>query len=85
MEVVELLNGGNQGMEPSQRWKHGRGFCNGTVHSFTSNWRELRTVVETLKREEMVFNKSEVGWFFTSRIMKSPTTFARKVPEKPSY
>jgi hypothetical protein len=26
-------------------------------HIFTSNWRELRTVVETLKREEVVFNK----------------------------
>jgi hypothetical protein len=33
------------------------GTWNGTVHSFTSNWRELRTVVETLKREEVVFNK----------------------------
>jgi hypothetical protein len=33
------------------------GAWNGTVHSFTSNWRELRAVVETLKREEAVFNK----------------------------
>jgi hypothetical protein len=33
------------------------GAWNGTVHSFTSNWREIRTVVETLKREEVVFNK----------------------------
>jgi hypothetical protein len=33
------------------------GAWNGTVHSFTSNWRELRTVVETLKIEEVVFNK----------------------------
>jgi hypothetical protein len=33
------------------------GDWNGTVHSFTSNWRELRIVVETLKREELVFNK----------------------------
>jgi hypothetical protein len=30
---------------------------NGTVHSFTSNWIELRTVAETLKRDEVVFNK----------------------------
>jgi hypothetical protein len=33
------------------------GAWNGTVHSFSSNWRELRTVVETLKIEEVVFNK----------------------------
>jgi hypothetical protein len=36
------------------------GSWNGTVHSFTSNWRELRTVVETLKREEVIFNKVNV-------------------------
>jgi hypothetical protein len=33
------------------------GALNGAIHSFTSNWRELRTVVETLKREEAIFNK----------------------------
>jgi hypothetical protein len=33
------------------------GAWNGTVHSLTSNWREPRKVVETLKREEVVFNK----------------------------
>jgi hypothetical protein len=33
------------------------GAWNGTVHSFTSNWISLRTIVETLKREEVVFNK----------------------------
>jgi hypothetical protein len=33
------------------------GAWNGAIHSFTSNWRELRIVVETLKREEVVFNK----------------------------
>jgi hypothetical protein len=33
------------------------GAWNRTVHSFTSNWRELRTVAETLKREEVVFDK----------------------------
>jgi hypothetical protein len=40
---------------------------NGTVHSFTSNWRELRTVVETLKREEVVFNKlrGRMVFYFT--------------------
>jgi hypothetical protein len=40
---------------------------NGTVHSFTSNWRELRTVLETLKREEVVFNKirGRMVFYFT--------------------
>jgi hypothetical protein len=33
------------------------GDWNGDINSFTSNWRELRTVVETLKREEVIFNK----------------------------
>jgi hypothetical protein len=33
------------------------GAWNGAIHSFTSNWRELRTVVETLKREEVILNK----------------------------
>jgi hypothetical protein len=33
------------------------GAWNGTVHSLNSNWRELITTTETLKREEVVFNK----------------------------
>jgi hypothetical protein len=33
------------------------GAWNGDIHSFTSNWRELRTVEEILKREEVLFNK----------------------------
>jgi hypothetical protein len=43
------------------------GAWNGTVHSFNSNWRELRTVVETLKREEVVFNKlrGKIVFYFT--------------------
>jgi hypothetical protein len=43
------------------------GDWNGTVHSFTSNWRELRTVVETPKREGVVFNKfrGRMGFYFT--------------------
>jgi hypothetical protein len=40
------------------------GAWNGTVHSFTSNWRELITVVETLKREEVVFNNLRVRMVF---------------------
>jgi hypothetical protein len=41
--------------------------CNRTVHSFTSNFRDLRTVVETLKREEVVFNKlrGSMVFYFT--------------------
>jgi hypothetical protein len=38
------------------------GAWNCTVHSFTSDWRELRTVVKTLKREEVVFNKQFSGF-----------------------
>jgi hypothetical protein len=40
---------------------------NGTVHSFTPNWRELRTVVETLKREEVIFNelRGRMVFYFT--------------------
>jgi hypothetical protein len=43
------------------------GAWNGTVQSFTSNWRELRTVVETLKREEVVINKlrGRMVFYFT--------------------
>jgi hypothetical protein len=33
------------------------GAWNGSIHGFSSNWRELQTVVETLKQEEMIFNK----------------------------
>jgi hypothetical protein len=33
------------------------GDWNGAIHNFTSNWRELRRVVEILKSEEVVFNK----------------------------
>jgi hypothetical protein len=43
------------------------GAWNGAIHSFTSNWRELRQVVETLKREEVVFNKlrGRMVFYFT--------------------
>jgi hypothetical protein len=43
------------------------GDWNGTVHSFTSNWREFRTVVDTLKREEVVLNKlrGRMVFYFT--------------------
>jgi hypothetical protein len=43
------------------------GAWNGAIHSFTSNWRDLRTVVETLKREEVIFNKlrGRMVFYFT--------------------
>jgi hypothetical protein len=43
------------------------GARNGTAHGFTSNWRELRPVVDILKREEVVFNKlrGRVVFYFT--------------------
>jgi hypothetical protein len=40
------------------------GFWNGTAHSFTSNSRELNTVVDTLTRKEVVFNKLRVRMVF---------------------
>jgi hypothetical protein len=43
------------------------GAWNGNIHSFTSNCRELRTVVETLNREEVVLNKlrGRMVFYFT--------------------
>jgi hypothetical protein len=43
------------------------GAWNRTVNRFTSNWREIRTVVEALKREEVVFNKlrGRMVFYFT--------------------
>jgi hypothetical protein len=40
---------------------------NGSIHNFTSNLRELRKVVESLKREEVVFNKlrGRMVFYFT--------------------
>jgi hypothetical protein len=40
---------------------------NGDIHSFTSNWRELRTVVDIIKREELIFNKlrGRMVFYFT--------------------
>jgi hypothetical protein len=52
--TFEWVDSGNGALPKMESWM---GDWNGTVHSFTSNWRELRTVVETLKREEVVFNK----------------------------
>jgi hypothetical protein len=60
-EWVDSVNGSLSKMEA---WM---GAWDGTVHSFTSNWRELRTVVETLMREEVVFNKlrGKMVFYFT--------------------
>jgi hypothetical protein len=43
------------------------GAWNGDIHSFTSNWRKLRTVVETLKGEEVIFKKlrGRMVFYFT--------------------
>jgi hypothetical protein len=52
--TFEWVDSGNGSLPNMEAWM---GAWNRTVSSFTSNWRELRTVVETLKREEVVFNK----------------------------
>jgi hypothetical protein len=53
--AVELLNGWTQELDLSLRslpeMEAWMGAFNGNVHSFTSNWRELRTMVENLTRE----------------------------------
>jgi hypothetical protein len=43
------------------------GAWNGMVHHFTSNWHELRSIVETLKREETVVDKlrGKMVFYFT--------------------
>jgi hypothetical protein len=84
VEVVVLLNGWTQGSEYSEGWKPGWGL-EWNCSQLTYNWRELRTVVETLKREEVVSTNSEVEWYFTSQTMKSPTPFAKKDHQKPSH
>jgi hypothetical protein len=48
------VDSGNGALPKIEAWM---GAWNGTVHRFTSNCRYLRTVVKTLKREEVVFNK----------------------------
>jgi hypothetical protein len=52
--TFEWVDPGKRSLPRIEAWM---GAWNGTVHSFTSNWRELRTVVKTLKREEVVFKK----------------------------
>jgi hypothetical protein len=60
----EWVDSGKGALPKMEAWM---GAWNGTVNSFTSNWRELRTVVETLKREKVVFNKlnGRMVFYFT--------------------
>jgi hypothetical protein len=64
------MDSGNGALSMIEAWMGG---CYGTVHSFTSNWRELRTVVETLKREEVVFNKPR--WRMVSYFTENEVTY----------
>jgi hypothetical protein len=59
--TFEWVDSGKGSLPRMEAWM---GAWNGTVHSFTSNLRELRTVVETLKIEEVVFNKLRGRMFF---------------------
>jgi hypothetical protein len=79
--TFDWVGSGNGALPNMEAWM---GAWYGTVHSFTSNWRELRTVVGTLKREEVFFNKLRGRVFFTSRKMKQLTTFVIKVPPRTS-
>jgi hypothetical protein len=62
--TFEWVDSGNGAFPKMEAWMWA---CNGTVHSFTSNWRELNTVMEILKMEEVVFNKprGRVVCYFT--------------------
>jgi hypothetical protein len=66
--TVELLNGWTdsrtRALPGMEAWM---GAWNRTVHSFTSNWRELMTVVHTLKREELICKKlrGKIVFYFT--------------------
>jgi hypothetical protein len=62
--TFEWLESGKGFLPKMEAWM---GAWNGSIHSFTSNWRELRTVVETLKREEVIFNKlrGRLVFYFT--------------------
>jgi hypothetical protein len=62
--TFEWMDSGKGSLPSMEAWM---GAWNGTVHSFTSNCKELRTVVETLKREEVVFNKlrGRMVFYFT--------------------
>jgi hypothetical protein len=59
--TFEWVDSGNGALPKMEAWM---GVRNGTVHSFTSNWRELGTVMENLKREEAVSNKLIGRTFF---------------------
>jgi hypothetical protein len=58
------VDSGNGALPKMEAWI---GAWNGIVHSFTCNWRELITIVETLKREEVVLNKlrGRMVFYFT--------------------
>jgi hypothetical protein len=62
--TFEWVDSGKGVLPKMEAWM---GALNGAIHSFTSNWRELRTVVETLKREEVIFNKlrGRMVFYFT--------------------
>jgi hypothetical protein len=59
--TFEWMDSGKGVLPKMEAWM---GACNCSIHSFTSNWRELRTVVETLNREEMIFNKLRIRMVF---------------------
>jgi hypothetical protein len=66
------VDSGKGVLEIMEAWM---GDLDGTIHSFTSNWRELGTVVETLTREEAVFQKlgGRMVFYFTGNEVTSKT------------
>jgi hypothetical protein len=62
--TFEWVDSGKGVLPNMEAWM---GAWNGAIHSFGSNWRELRTVVETLTREEAIFNnlRGRMVFYFT--------------------
>jgi hypothetical protein len=80
--TFEWVDSGKGVLPKMEAWM---GAWNGAIHSFTSNWRELGTVVETLKREEVVSNKlrGRMVFYFTDN--EVTYNICKKVLPKPSH
>jgi hypothetical protein len=77
--TFEWVDSGTVALPETEAWI---GPCNGTVRSFTSNGRELRTVVKTLKREEVVFNKLRGRMVFYLTDNELPYNISKKGTSK---
>jgi hypothetical protein len=77
--TFEWVESGNGALPTMEAWM---GAWNGTVQIFTSNWRELRTVVETLKREEVFLNRLRGRMVFYLTDNEAAFNICKKVSSK---